>query len=36
MSPTARTLAHLRRLGYVATVVERWLPREIIEETIRE
>jgi hypothetical protein len=27
MTPTARTLAHLRRLGYVATVVERWLPR---------
>ena len=27
MSPTARTLEHLRRLGYIATVVERWLPR---------
>ncbi len=27
MSPTARTLAHLRRLGFIATVVERWLPR---------
>jgi hypothetical protein len=27
MSPTARTLAYLRRLGYAATVVERWLPR---------
>jgi hypothetical protein len=25
MTPTARTLAHLRRLGYVATVVERYL-----------
>jgi len=24
-SPTARTLARLRRLGYVADVVERWL-----------
>lgn len=27
MSPTARTLAELRRLGYVAEVVERWIPR---------
>src|SRR5262245_35086 len=27
MSPTARTLAHLRRLGFTAAVVERWLPR---------
>ena len=27
MSPTARTLAHSRHLGYVATVVGRWLPR---------
>jgi hypothetical protein len=27
MSPTARSLAHLRRSGYVACVVERWLPR---------
>jgi hypothetical protein len=26
-SPTARTLAHLRRLGFLAAVVERWLPR---------
>ncbi len=26
MSPTARTLAHLRRLGFLADVVERWLP----------
>jgi hypothetical protein len=26
-SPTARTLTHLRRLGYLAAVVERWLPR---------
>jgi hypothetical protein len=26
MTPTARTLALLRRCGYVAAVVERWLP----------
>lgn len=26
MTPTARTLALLRRSGYVAEVVERWLP----------
>jgi hypothetical protein len=26
MSPTARSLAHLRRPSYVANVVERWLP----------
>lgn len=25
-SPTARTLAHLRKLGYLAAVVERWNP----------
>jgi hypothetical protein len=24
MSPTARSLAHLRQLGYVVKVVERW------------
>ena len=27
MTPTARSLAHYRRLGYLAEVVERWLPR---------
>jgi len=27
MSPTARTLAELRRLGFVCDVVERWIPR---------
>jgi hypothetical protein len=27
MSPTARTLDRLRQLGYLACVVERWLPR---------
>jgi hypothetical protein len=26
MSPTARSLAHLRQLGYVVKVVERWNP----------
>jgi hypothetical protein len=26
MTPTARSLAHLRTLGYVAEVVERWIP----------
>ena len=26
MTPTARTLAHLRRLGYLAAVVESWVP----------
>jgi hypothetical protein len=26
MTPTARTLAHLRRLGYLAAVVETYLP----------
>jgi hypothetical protein len=26
MTPTARTLALLRRQGYIAAVVERWLP----------
>lgn len=26
-SPTARSLEHLRELGYVADVVERWIPR---------
>jgi hypothetical protein len=27
MSPTGRTLDHLRRCGFVAEVVERWIPR---------
>jgi hypothetical protein len=27
MTPTARTLAALRKLGYLAAVVEKWLPR---------
>jgi hypothetical protein len=26
MTPTARTLAHRRRGGYIAGVVERWIP----------
>lgn len=26
MTPTARSLAHLRRAGYLADVVERWIP----------
>jgi hypothetical protein len=26
MTPTARSLAHLRGLGYVVEVVERWIP----------
>jgi hypothetical protein len=26
MSPTARSLTHLRRLGYLAGAVERWIP----------
>ena len=26
MTPTQRTLAHLRRAGFVAEIVERWLP----------
>ncbi len=26
MSPTQRSLAHLRGLGYVAEVVEKWIP----------
>ena len=26
MSPTARTLKHLRELGYLPCVVERWIP----------
>lgn len=26
MSPTARSLAHLRELGYIAQVVEKWNP----------
>jgi len=30
MTPTARTLAHLRQLGYLAGVVERRLPRCLI------
>jgi hypothetical protein len=25
-SPTQRTLAHLRKLGYTADVTERWIP----------
>ena len=27
MTPTARTLTRLRDLGYIACVVERWVPR---------
>lgn len=26
MSPTARSLKHLRKLGYEAEVVEKWIP----------
>ena len=27
MTPTGRSLVYLRRLGFTAAVVERWLPR---------
>ncbi len=27
MTPTARSLALLRRSGYLAAVVEKWIPR---------
>ena len=27
MSPTSRTLQHLRKLGFTAAVVEKWVPR---------
>lgn len=27
MSPTQRSLAHLRKLGYTAQVVEKWIPQ---------
>ncbi len=27
MTPTARSLSHLRKLGYQADVVERWIPK---------
>jgi len=26
-SPTARSLEHLRKLGYIADVTERWIPK---------
>jgi hypothetical protein len=34
MSPTARTLDHLRRQGYVAAVVERWIPQANIRRDL--
>lgn len=33
-SPTARSLAHLRKLGYVAEVVEKWIPRANIRKDL--
>jgi hypothetical protein len=33
-SPTARTLARLRRRGYLAGVVERWLPRANVRKDL--
>jgi hypothetical protein len=32
MTPTARTLDHLRRAGFIAEVVERWIPRANIRK----
>ena len=34
MSPTARSLAHLRELGYRAQVVERWNPHARIRQDL--
>jgi hypothetical protein len=34
MSPTARTLTYLRRLGFTADVCERWLPRANIRKDL--
>jgi hypothetical protein len=34
MTPTARSLAELRRLGYVADVVERWIPRAKVRKDL--
>lgn len=34
MTPTQRTLAHLRREGYLAAVVERWNPHARIRQDL--
>ena len=34
MSPTARSLAHLKSLGYTAKVVERWNPFAKIRQNL--
>lgn len=34
MSPTARTLAELRKRGYMAAVVERWNPHAHIRQDL--
>jgi hypothetical protein len=34
MTPTARTLAHLRRLGFTAAVVESWLPHAAVRRDL--
>jgi len=33
-SPTKRTLAHLRKLGYIAAVAERWNPHARIRQDL--
>lgn len=33
-SPTQRTLAHLRKQGYTADVVERWIPRANVRKDL--
>lgn len=34
MSPTGRTLARLKKLGYDADVVERWIPRARVRKDV--
>jgi hypothetical protein len=34
MSPTQRTLAHLREAGYLAEVVERWNPHARVRQDL--
>lgn len=34
MSPTQRSLAYLRKLGYLADVTERWIPRANIRKDL--
>lgn len=34
MSPTSRTLARLKKLGYDADVVERWIPRARVRKDV--